>query len=98
MSSECWPYDPMWKTSPGGRFFYTDYDGESLIIYRRGRGDREPSLWVETKGEGPVLIKPEHLEMIIQVLRGERVPDSGDGEVDGNAALTAEDVTGASEE
>jgi hypothetical protein len=60
-----WPAEPHWGKDARGRFRYTDYDGEQLFIW--GEGDGE--LWIDKRGEGPVYIRPEHAEIIVNAIR-----------------------------
>ena len=54
-------------------YSYTDYDGESLHIWRDSAGE----LWVDKTGEGPVYVRSQDIELIVMALTDEqRVPDS----------------------
>lgn len=55
-----WPADPVWGEDERGRFSYRDYDGEALVIYSTGEG----GIWVDKSGQGPVLVLPEHVDLI----------------------------------
>jgi hypothetical protein len=59
-----WPPDPHWGVDPHGRFVYTDYDGESLIV-RKSR-DNDGSIWLDKGGEGPVFVRAEDVQVIIE--------------------------------
>lgn len=62
-----WPPDPSWGIDPRGRFHYEDYDGEALVVWKAGdSGD----LWMDKSGEGPVLVKAEHIDIIAGGMRG----------------------------
>lgn len=56
-----WPPDPVWDTDDRGRFHYTDYDGESLHIWR----DKDGELWIDKKGEGPVYVRQQDVALIL---------------------------------
>lgn len=61
---EPYPPEPHWGTDERGRFRYADYDGEQLVI----RIDKSGDLWVDKLGEGPVYIRKEHIQVIIEAL------------------------------
>lgn len=58
--------EPHWGYDPRGRFHYTDYDGESLVVRRNPDG----SVWVDKRGEGPVYITKEHVALIAAAMEG----------------------------
>ena len=66
-----WPPDPYWGVDQHGRFIYTDYDGESLVV----RADREGdgSLWFDKGGQGPVFVRAEDVSVIVAGIWG-RLP------------------------
>lgn len=59
--------EPYWGTDPRGRFYYVDYDGETLIV----RHDKDGDVWVDKEGEGPVFIRKEHVALIVAALEKE---------------------------
>ena len=56
-----WPPDPEWDTDGRGRFRYTDYDGESLHVWR----DKDGELWIDKRGEGPVYVRAQDIPLIL---------------------------------
>lgn len=56
--------EPHYGTDRRGRFRYTDYDGEELVIW----GDEDGDVWVDKRGEGPVFIRKEHIALIADAL------------------------------
>ena len=56
-----WPPDPEWGTDDRGRFYYRDYDGESLHVWR----DKEGELWIDKRGEGPVYVRAQDATLIL---------------------------------
>jgi len=69
-----WPPDPDWGTDRHGRFRYTDYDGESLIIWQDPDGGR----WVDKRGEGPVFIREQDSPIITEQLTKPQRSPRGD--------------------
>lgn len=59
-----WPPDPHWGTDKHGKFRYTDYDGETLLIWR----DAEGGFWVDKQGEGPVYVREQDSPIITEQL------------------------------
>lgn len=59
-----YPPDPQWGTDPRGKFRYTDYDGEALLIWR----DAEDGFWVDKQGEGPVYVREQDSPIITEQL------------------------------
>lgn len=61
---ESYPPDPVWGRDRHGRFSYTDYDGESLMLRFEENGD----VWADKLGEGPVYIRSEDVPVILAAL------------------------------
>ena len=59
---QSYPPDPVWGRERG-RFYYTDYDGESLTI----RHVRSGNVWIDKLGEGPVYLRKEDIPLIMAV-------------------------------
>lgn len=59
-----WPPDPEWATDERGRFWYQDYDGESLHVWR----DKDGELWIDKKGEGPAYVRSQDATLIADAI------------------------------
>lgn len=63
-----YPPDPHWGVDKHERFIYTDYDGESLIIWKPKEDDG--SLWIDKGGQGPVFVRAEDVQVIVDGVWG----------------------------
>lgn len=73
--ADTYPPDPHWGTDPRGKFRYTDYDGEALIIWP----DSESGFWVDKQGEGPVYVREQDSPVITeQLTTPKRTPHGND--------------------
>lgn len=61
-----YPADPWYGVNPRGAWEYDDYDGESLHVWSAGEGG---DIWIDKKGQGPVLVRAEDVQIIISALK-----------------------------
>ena len=59
-----YPPDPVYGFHGRRHWRYTDYDGESLDVALSSEGN----LWVQSHGEGPVLVRAEDVALIIRAM------------------------------